>query len=89
MVEKITEHVNANFNVKAVKPYADKGKNTVYVQFVIDPSGEIRNVKSRGPSKEVEDEAKRTIMKLPKMKPAQNNGADAATLYSLPIVFEN
>ncbi len=86
--KEIQKFVNQNFNTKGVEQYAKPGVNRIYVKFKINKSGEIVEIESRGPSKELENEAKRVISTFPRVIPGEQKGKKVNVLYSLPIVFQ-
>ncbi len=88
MSTKIAEFVNANFDTSLGKKLGLTGINRVIVQFRIDKTGKIVDIKSRGPRPELEEEAKRVISNLPQMEPGQQNGKNVSVMYSLPIAFQ-
>ena len=59
----------------------------VYVSFVISTNGNIINVRSRGPDKNLEAEAERIIGKLPRMIPGKQRGRAVRVPFSIPITF--
>ena len=88
MSEQITNFINQNFDTNAVKPYAEKGTNRIYVRFAITKDGTIENIQARASSPELVEEGKRVVALLPKMKPGKNDGKPVGVLYSLPIIFQ-
>ena len=88
MTSKISNFVTSNFDTSIGKALKLTGVNRVIVQFKIDNTGEIVDVKSRAPHPKLEEEAKRVINSLPQMTPGEQNGKAVAVMYSLPIVFE-
>ncbi len=88
MVEKITKHVNSNFNTGLSKNLGlEPGKKRVYVQFKINKTGNIVDVRARGPHTDLEEEAVRVVSSLPKMQPGKENGKEVAVKYTLPIAL--
>ena len=88
LVQKISDHVSANFDMKISKDLGlTKGTKRVYVQFKIDKTGTITDIKARGPHEKLEAEAERVISSLPKMLPGEENGKKVAVKYTLPITF--
>ena len=86
MIEKITKHVNSNFNINLSKNLGlEPGKKRVYVQFKIDKTGKIVDVKARGPHTDLEEEAMRVVNSLPAMQPGEQNDKKVAVKYTLPI----
>ena len=83
----ITKHVNQNFNTGLGDELGLTGRNRISVSFKIDKTGNIVNVRARGPHPELEKEAVRVIKSLPQMIPGQNDGENVGVLYGLPINF--
>lgn len=84
---KIQEHVNKNFK------YPEKAldlemQGKVFVLFVIDNTGRVSKIRSRGPDKILETEAERIISLLPKMTPGKQRGRAVNMPYSIPIHFK-
>jgi len=87
--EKITQHVNKNFNSDlATELKLESGVKRIFVMFKIDKEGNIAEVKARAPHQSLADEAIRVINLLPKMIPGKQKGENVAVKYSLPIVFK-
>lgn len=92
-VERITNHVNKNFNTALGKELNLTGRQRIVVKFVIGKDGEIRDVESRSLAKEAEvraslqAEATRVIKSLPKMQAGEFEGEKVAIAYALPIEF--
>lgn len=85
--KKIQEHVKKNFNYPDIAlELGIQGK--VYVQFVIDANGNITNIRTRGPDKNLEKEAARIIGSLPQMIPGKQRGRAVKVPYSIPINFK-
>ena len=61
----------------------------VYVQFVVNYEGAIKDVKVVGNhlGGGLEEEAMRVVKAMPKWKPGRQNGQNVSVLYNLPIVF--
>jgi len=88
MVEKITKFVSSNFDTSLSKNLGlESGKKRVYVQFTIDKTGEIVDVRARGPHTDLEEEAVRVISSLPQMQPGEENGKKVGVKYTLPITL--
>lgn len=64
----------------------DQGK--VFVEFIIEKSGEITNAKIvRGVSPELDKEAIRVIEKMPPWNPGTQSGKPVRTRFTIPINF--
>ena len=86
--QKISEHIKKNFNYpKEAKKNRITGK--VIASLIINKAGEIQNITTRGPEngKLLEDEARRIISLLPKMKPGTQGGEPVNVRYSIPLNF--
>ncbi|MCB7482299.1 energy transducer TonB [Christiangramia sediminis] len=92
-VEKITHHVNSNFDTSLGKKLNIQGQTRIVVQFKIDENGNITDVRSRSLADEAEvrevlqNEATRVVSSLPQMQPGKKDGKNVAIMYSLPIAF--
>jgi bla regulator protein blaR1 len=61
----------------------------VFVSFVIDKNGNVRNVKiERGVHSSLDEEAIRVVKLSPKWEPGKNEGEFANVQYTFPIVFK-
>ncbi|MEZ4969506.1 MAG: energy transducer TonB [Flavobacteriaceae bacterium] len=84
--KKIQEHIIKQFNYPDVAvELGIEGK--VYVQFIIDNTGHITNIRTRGPDKLLEKEASRIIAALPQMTPGKQRGRAVKVPYTIPITF--
>jgi len=86
--EQISDHVRKNFNYPN-EAYEESIQGRVYVQFVIDKSGAVTDLRLRGPYKGdlLEKEAERIVEKLPQFKPGKHNGRAVKVKYGIPINF--
>jgi len=84
---KMQEHVNKNF-MYPERALELEMQGKVYVLFVIDKTGRVTKIKSRGPDKILENEAERIISLLPKMTPGMQRGRAVNMPYSIPIHFK-
>ena len=88
--DKIREFVAGNFDTKIGKDFLKEGDLVrVIVQFKIDETGNIRDIRAKAPVPELEEEAKRVVNSLPQMTPGKQRGKAVGVVYSLPIVFQN
>jgi protein TonB len=76
-------------NLKYPPIARDNGvKGRVVVSFVVEPSGEITDVKViRGIGSGCDEEAIRVVRMMPKWKPGKQNGKAVRVQYNLPITF--
>lgn len=90
MSQKIAEFVAKEFDTKIGKDLLEEGDLVrVIVQFKIDETGSIRDIRARAPVPELEEEAKRVVNSLPQMTPGKQRGKAVGVVYSLPISFTN
>ncbi len=88
MVEKITKHVGRKYNTGLASDLGlSPGKKRVYVQFKIDRTGKVVDVRARGPHKRLEKEAIRVVSLLPDMTPGKQRGRAVGVKYTLPITL--
>ncbi|MDH3321630.1 MAG: energy transducer TonB [Flavobacteriaceae bacterium] len=88
MVDKITKHVNKKYNTGLAGDLGlSPGKKRVYVQFKIDKTGKVVDVRARGPHKRLEKEAIRVVDQLPDMTPGKQRGRPVGVKYTLPITL--
>ena len=85
--KKVQQHVASNFNYPQTA--LDLGiQGRVSVVFVIDKTGHIIGIRSRGPDNILEKEAERIIGLLPKMQPGKQRGKAVKVSYAIPIFFK-
>ncbi len=85
---KMRSHIAKNFRYPETAQ-ENNIEGRVLILFNIDSNGNVGNIQSRGPDKSLEDEAKRIIKLLPKMKPAEKEGQSVKVAYGIPITFKN
>ena len=77
---------NVNYPENAAK---NDVQGRVLVQFVVEKTGEIGEVKVVRPvDEELDAEAVRVVKMMPKFIPGRHNGKDVAVWYTLPITFK-
>ena len=85
--EKIQMHIRDNFSYPA-EAQEQNIQGRVNLLFTISSTGDIVNIRKRGPSPLLEEEAVRIIELLPKMTPGYSRGQAVNVPYSIPINFE-
>ena len=84
--EKLTQHLKATYKFPK-----DSGGNFIrgkaVVSFVINKEGKPVITKVEGPRKELNEEAKRIILAIPKMTPGQLAGKPTEVSYKVPFTF--
>ncbi|MDG5490806.1 energy transducer TonB [Psychroserpens sp. SPM9] len=85
---KMNSFVQKHFNIETTKHIGLSGKQRIYVQFKIDETGQIQDIKTRAPHPELEKEAIRIVKLLPKFIPGKQRNLFTPIIYNLPIVFD-
>ena len=88
MSSKISEFINKKFNSDLASDLGLEGRQRIAVQFKIDKSGRVTDVRARAPHPRLEKEAMEVVQSLPNMTPGKQRGKPVGVLYSLPIVFD-
>ncbi|MFZ4548416.1 MAG: energy transducer TonB [Bacteroidales bacterium] len=64
-------------------------QGTVYISFIINPSGKIEDAKIlRGIGGGCDEEALRVVKLMPPWKPGRQNGKTVRTLFNMPVYFK-
>ncbi|WP_203256396.1 energy transducer TonB [Hyunsoonleella ulvae] len=88
MSDAITRLVQRKFNGSDIASrYGLEGKQRISVQFLIDKTGKVTDIKTRAPHEKLEAEAKRVVNKIPDMKPGKQRDRPVGVRYTLPIMF--
>lgn len=83
---KIQKHIKDNFRYpETAIRNGISGK--VYLIMTIDKEGTVKNIRTKGPDPVLEEEGRRIMSLLPKMKPSLVNGKPTKIPYSIPITF--
>ncbi|MDN3724723.1 energy transducer TonB [Aequorivita sp. SDUM287046] len=86
--EKLTSHIIKNFKYPPTA-YKKNEQGKVIVEFTINEKGLVDIKKVSGGTKELQEEAKRNIMTIPKMsKPGMLGGKPRAINYTVPFNFK-
>jgi len=88
MSEKVQKFVQKKFDTELANDLGLDGKQRIFVQFKIDKSGNIVDVRARAPHPRLEREAVDVVKSLPRMTPGKQRGKAVGVLYSLPILFQ-
>lgn len=84
--QKLVEHLKANYKY----PRDENGKivrGKSVVSFNINEEGKVEILSVEGPTKEVNEEAKKIILAIPQMKPGERAGKPVAVKYKVPFTF--
>lgn len=84
--KSILDHIRKNFRYpEEAQKLGLQGK--VNVMFIIDKDGAVSSIRTRGPHKVLEDEARRITSLIPNMTPGKLNGKPVKIPFSIPIGF--
>ncbi len=87
--EKISAFIARKFDSDKFS-YLEAGKTfRIDVQFKIDALGNVTDVRSRAPERQLEEEAIRVINKLPSIKPGMQGTTPVEVFYRIPITFQS
>lgn len=83
----LMEHIKRNFR------YPEEARNKyiqgrVYIEITINNEGFVDKIRTRGPHKILEDEARRIMSLLPRFTPGYQNGKPISVKNTFPIVFK-
>ncbi|WP_422083664.1 energy transducer TonB [Ulvibacterium sp.] len=84
--ERIQAHVRNHFTYPQ-KAYNSGIQGRVDIMFIINKNGIIENVRTKGPHKLLEQEARRIVSFLPVLIPGKLNGEPVKFPFSFPITF--
>ncbi|CAM1334122.1 energy transducer TonB [Tenacibaculum aestuariivivum] len=86
--ENMVRHISKHFRYPsdAIK---ESIQGEVWVRFIIDKNGEVKNIKTLGPKNGLilNQEAIRVVSKLPQFVPAKTEGGRVSVKYGFPIMF--
>ena len=88
MSDKVSSFINKKFNTDLANDLGLDGRQRIMVQFKIDKTGRVTDVRARAPHPRLEREAISVVKSLPNMTPGKQRGKPVAVLYSLPIIFD-
>ncbi len=85
--EKLMAHVIKNFKYPA-EAYNKNVQGKVTVTFIVNTKGVVEIKEVSGGDKSLQEEAKRNILSIPKMKPGMLAGKPKAIEYTVPMNFK-
>lgn len=89
MSEKITKLVQRKFDGNDIASnYGLTGRQKIDVQFTIDKTGHVSNIKTRAAHPKLQDEAVRVVNFIPEMTPGRQRDKNVGVIYTLPIIFQ-
>jgi protein TonB len=89
MSEKITKLIQRKFEGSDIaSDYGLYGRQKIDVEFTIDKTGHVTNIKTRAPHPELKKEAERVINIIPEMVPGRQRDKNVGVIYNLPIIFQ-
>ncbi|WP_142784960.1 energy transducer TonB [Changchengzhania lutea] len=87
MSDKIGKLIQNKFDTDIGSDYGLSGRQKIDVQFRIDKTGRVTDIKTRSPYPKLEEEAVRVISKIPTMTPGRQQNKNVGVIYALPIIF--
>lgn len=87
MSSKIDKWVQRKFNTDLGQELGLSGIQKIFVQFKIDKTGKVVDIRARAPHPRLQQEAQRVIEGLPQMKPAKQRNRAVGVIYTKPITF--
>ncbi|MDC1161939.1 energy transducer TonB [Tenacibaculum sp.] len=86
--EEMINHISKHFRYPS-KAVRESIEGEVWVRFIIDKNGEVRNIKTLGPDNGeiLNEEAKRVVSRLTQFIPAKKKGKRVSVKYGFPIAF--
>lgn len=87
MSDKITKLVQKKFDTSIAPDYGLSDRQKIDVQFTIDKTGHVNQIKTRASHPELEAEARRVINVIPVMTPGKQRDKPVGVIYTLPIIF--
>ena len=88
MSEKLAKLVQRNFDQNLMSELGFSGIQKIDVQFKIDKTGTITDIKARAPHDALKEEALRIANKIPNMKPGLQRAKPVSVIYNLPVVLK-
>ena len=88
MSGKLKKLVSRKFDVDLIDDLGISTKQRIYVNFKIDKSGNIQDIRARNPHSKLEKEAIKVANKIPQMTPAKQSNKNVEVMYTLPITIQ-
>ena len=85
--KKLIQHIIKNFKYP-MNEYKKNIQGKVIVEFFINQDGMVEIKSATGATKALQEEAKRNILAIPKMKPGMMGGKFRAIKYTIPFTFK-
>lgn len=85
--EKLGKLVQKKFDTDIAINYGLSGVQRINVEFKVDKTGNIIDIRTRSPHPQLDKEALRIANKIPKMKPGKMGETPVNVIYNLPITF--
>ncbi|MCW8981871.1 MAG: energy transducer TonB [Altibacter sp.] len=87
MSSKINQFISKKFDVDKFSGYDARNPLRISVTFKIDEQGYVTDIRARAADSKLENEAKRVIDQLPKMRPGKQGDENVSVLYTVPITL--
>ena len=88
MSNELGKLVTKKFNSDVLDDLNVTGLQRIYVNFKIDKTGQIVDIKARNPNPILQKEAIKVAKKIPQMIPGKQSNKNVEVIYTLPIVVK-
>lgn len=84
----VQKHFSTKFNADLPKQLGlSKGRKRVFIGFKIDKNGDIIDIKIKAPHIKIEEEVRKVMEQMPKVKPGFQSGKAVDIKYSIPFTL--
>lgn len=83
----VTMHILKKFNTNLGSELGLSGINRIFIDFIIDKSGEVCEINAKGPHEKLEKESIKVISKLKKFTPGYHENRPVRTYFETSITF--
>lgn len=88
MNEQMNRYIQRYFDIGIASDYGLYGKQRISLQFTIDASGLITDVKVKAPHPALEQEVKDLVKRFPPMEPGMQGAKPVKVVFMKPIIFK-
>ncbi|SHG68726.1 energy transducer TonB [Winogradskyella jejuensis] len=86
--DKLGRLVKKKFDTDIAIEHGLSGVQRINVEFKVDKTGNITDIRARSPHPKLDEEALRIANKIPKMEPGKMGTTPVNVIYNLPITFK-
>jgi len=85
--EKLTSFIAENFQTDLLQKIPENEQVSMMIRFNIDEEGTLQQIDVQSGYEFLNNEVKRILQQVPRIKPAQSDGVPVTMQYQLPVVF--